>query len=539
MVGRRALLACAALLATSPAVAQQYSGYQPGPGPQPSTSGGGGGSGTVTSAGLALPSSLFAVTGSPVTTSGTLTGTLKTQFPNIVWAGPTTGSAAAPTFRALVGADLPNPGASSLGGIQSLAATTHQWINSISTSGVPGASQPACADLSNAGVFCPASAGTGVITAVGVNVGSAGAVVVNGGAGGTPNSLTLTNATGLPLAGLNGLGAGVATLLGGTSSGMGGPAGTTSPSFTTPAIGAATGTSLALGGATLGTNALAVTGSVAISGQTVSEAGSATVPGYTFVGDTTTGIALVSNGVSIVSAGSSAARISSSGLRMISTAGIGWVTGTDPSVAFTTELLQDASNTLAQRNGTNAQAFRVYNTFTDASNYERGQFSWSSSILKIGTDASGTGSARAVELTIGGTSDWRWTTSGHYVAVTDNTFDIGASGATRPRTGYFGTSVQTPAEVGTGTSPTATGSCAITTKLGGNTVGSFVASGACVAGTVILTFALTAPTGWTCNTHDTLTPGDAMNLTAYTTTTATLTGTMANSDLVTFDCRGF
>jgi hypothetical protein len=40
--------------------------------------------------------------------------------------------------------------------------------------------------------------GTGVATALGVNVGSAGAVVVNGGAGGTPLSLTLTNATGLP-----------------------------------------------------------------------------------------------------------------------------------------------------------------------------------------------------------------------------------------------------------------------------------------------------------------------------------------------------
>jgi hypothetical protein len=45
-------------------------------------------------------------------------------------------------------------------------------------------------------------AGTGVLTALAVNVGSAGAVVVNGGAGGTPSSLTLTNATGLPTAGL-------------------------------------------------------------------------------------------------------------------------------------------------------------------------------------------------------------------------------------------------------------------------------------------------------------------------------------------------
>ena len=41
--------------------------------------------------------------------------------------------------------------------------------------------------------------GANVITALGVNVGSAGAVVVNGGALGTPSSGTLTNATGLPL----------------------------------------------------------------------------------------------------------------------------------------------------------------------------------------------------------------------------------------------------------------------------------------------------------------------------------------------------
>jgi len=41
--------------------------------------------------------------------------------------------------------------------------------------------------------------GTGVATALGINVGTAGAFVVNGGALGTPSSGTLTNATGLPL----------------------------------------------------------------------------------------------------------------------------------------------------------------------------------------------------------------------------------------------------------------------------------------------------------------------------------------------------
>jgi hypothetical protein len=41
--------------------------------------------------------------------------------------------------------------------------------------------------------------GTGVATALAINVGSAGAAVVNGGALGTPSSGTLTNTTGLPL----------------------------------------------------------------------------------------------------------------------------------------------------------------------------------------------------------------------------------------------------------------------------------------------------------------------------------------------------
>lgn len=56
--------------------------------------------------------------------------------------------------------------------------------------------------------------GTGVATALAVNVGSAGAFVVNGGALGTPSSGTLTNATGLPIStGVSGLGTGVATFL--------------------------------------------------------------------------------------------------------------------------------------------------------------------------------------------------------------------------------------------------------------------------------------------------------------------------------------
>lgn len=81
--------------------------------------------------------------------SKNLTSTAPTQTANTVYAGPTTGAAASPTFRALVGADLPNPSASTLGGVESLAAVTHNFLTSISTSGVPAQAQPSAADLSN------------------------------------------------------------------------------------------------------------------------------------------------------------------------------------------------------------------------------------------------------------------------------------------------------------------------------------------------------------------------------------------------------
>ena len=65
--------------------------------------------------------------------------------------------------------------------------------------------------------------GTGIVTALGIAVGSAGAVVTNGGALGTPSSAGLANATGLPIAGLSGLGTGVGTALGTAVGSAGGP----------------------------------------------------------------------------------------------------------------------------------------------------------------------------------------------------------------------------------------------------------------------------------------------------------------------------
>lgn len=64
------------------------------------------GNGTVTSVGLGTPTDLV-VTGSPVTTAGTLSLTWATEAANTVHAGPASGSAAAPTWRSLVAADIP------------------------------------------------------------------------------------------------------------------------------------------------------------------------------------------------------------------------------------------------------------------------------------------------------------------------------------------------------------------------------------------------------------------------------------------------
>lgn len=156
--------------------------------------GGGGGSGTVTSVGVNTDSSTTAIfanstnkiTGSPVTTAGNMTLTLNSQTTNKFLGSPN-GSTGVPTFRALAGADLPNPGASSLGGTQSAAAVSHQWINSISTSGVPALSQPAFTDIS--GTATVAQGGTGASSLAGH-----GAVVMN--SGGTAQTIVAPGTSG-------------------------------------------------------------------------------------------------------------------------------------------------------------------------------------------------------------------------------------------------------------------------------------------------------------------------------------------------------
>jgi hypothetical protein len=68
-------------------------------------------------------------------------------------------------------------------------------------------------------------------------------------------------------------------------------------------------------------------------------------------------------------------------------------------------LVRDAANTLAQRNGTNAQTFRLYNTFTSATNFERLNVRWTSNEAIIDTEAgSGGGTLRGLKIGSAATS---------------------------------------------------------------------------------------------------------------------------------------
>jgi hypothetical protein len=148
---------------------------------------GGGGSGSVTSVGLSLPAQ-FSVSGSPVTVSGTLTAAWVVQTANTVLAGPTSGGTAAPTFRALVGADLPNPSVSTKGGVQSYTAPANQFITQISTSGAVSSAQPSFSNLSGSVAAGQMPALSGAVTS------SAGSTVTSFGSYG-PGAV-LANPTG-------------------------------------------------------------------------------------------------------------------------------------------------------------------------------------------------------------------------------------------------------------------------------------------------------------------------------------------------------
>lgn len=199
------------------------------------------GVGTVTSVALALPA-IFTISGSPVTSTGTLTGTLATQSANVVWAGPTTGSAASPTFRALVAADLPPVPGSGLTGVVPVA------------NGGTGLSSG-----TSGGILAFTASGTvassGALTANRLVIGGgAGVVPTVVGSLGTTTTVLHGNAGGAPTFGAVNLGTDVTSTLGVVNGGTGLAAGTSggipyfSASTTVASSAALTANRIVLGG---------------------------------------------------------------------------------------------------------------------------------------------------------------------------------------------------------------------------------------------------------------------------------------------------
>jgi hypothetical protein len=173
----------------------------------------------------------------------------------------------------------------------------------------------------------------------------------------------------------------------------------------------------------------------------------------------------------------------------------GWMDGSSSDSGTTdVRLYRDDANKLALRNGTNAQEFRVYNTFTDASNYERGFVRFSSNRFDIGTEKAGTGAARelrlfgsqAIRITpaagfavyLGDSSQVIVNTGGNLIFASDNNNDVGLVSSFRPRSIYAGTSITPGAGVVVASLPTpSTGMIARVTDATAPVIGATVTGG--------------------------------------------------------------
>lgn len=149
------------------------------------------------------------------------------------------------------------------------------------------------------------------------------------------------------------------------------------------------------------------------------------------------------------------------GIGLTDTSGIGWAVESGTSAYLTTRL-----KILRAAGVANLQFIRTQGTLTspttiNSSGLSLGQFGFDAydgtsnaavgSIVCVSTQAY-TSAAHGCRIDFGTTANgasaittsWRLDQDGAWKCATDNTFDIGASGATRPRTGYFGTSLVAP-----------------------------------------------------------------------------------------------
>lgn len=233
---------------------------------------------------------------------------------------------------------------------------------------------------------------------------------------------------------------------------------------------------VAIGGASIGGDALAVTGTEAVSGTI----------------RTTGGSLRVTNDTAFISLGAANDVILSR-----------------PAAATLHLGSTDAAAPVAQTLG-------VQGVATGTSNVAGGNW------ILAGSQGTGTGAGGSIILQTAPASTTGSTPNALATAVTiDSTKLVTIAGAI----------------AGGGSTPALTGTCTTGSKAGGNTAGKFTAT--CTAQTVIFTFANTAPNGWVCALEDITTVADTLKQTAFSQTTCTVSGTTVAADVIVFTAIAF
>lgn len=108
-----------------------------------------------------------------------------------------------------------------------------------------------------------------------------------------------------------------------------------------------------------------IAGSGAAVGPIIATAGTAGAPSVTFTGNTISGLLSCGSGCAAMSANSTTRMAWNFGnTEMTASEVFGWNSGTAGDGTIDTILVRDAANTLAMKNSTTAQAFRLYQTTT-------------------------------------------------------------------------------------------------------------------------------------------------------------------------------
>lgn len=238
-----------------------------------------------------------------------------------------------------------------------------------------------------------------------------------------------------------------------------------------------------------------VAGSVTAAGTLIVNSGSSSTPGIAFSGNTSTGFYWRSgNAVVFRAGGVNAFDMQQGGITLASGSTFGFAVTNDATNSRDLIFQREGAGILGIQSGTTGQTLKLFGTYANSgTDNERLEFVTGSDVT-IRTAKGGTGSNRNLivqasgDLYLGANSGNRFfipNASGHFLAVADNTYDIGASGANRPRNVYVAGSVTTGGSVTLGNSAGLLSLSSSTLSLGSSTTTVTNLGGSATTNTVV------------------------------------------------------